>query len=126
MVGFNLAWYHSTYGGPRLRGPAQDAFLRGEDPFAGVKTLAHMDLRRKALVDFPAAMFYAGGDPARVRCAYGDVAKAFDPAIDAAVALNCLWHDRQTEAALVARLAGLGWREAAARVWVAPDAAAGP
>jgi hypothetical protein len=40
------------------------------------------------LVDYPSTMFYAGGDPARVQCAYGDVAIRFDPKKFDAVALT--------------------------------------
>ncbi|MCX7015564.1 MAG: glycosyltransferase family 39 protein [Candidatus Sumerlaeota bacterium] len=118
MVGVNARLYPSNYGQIRLAGPALAAARSGNDPFAAARFVSTHRVSEKAtLVDYPSTMFYAGGDPNRIRCAYGDVAKAFDPAQCGAVVLNSFSQDKESERALLTRLASLGWREIAPRLW---------
>jgi 4-amino-4-deoxy-L-arabinose transferase-like glycosyltransferase len=116
----NVVLYFDHYGEWRLRGPALHAALTGADPYEGARRAAEMvSFPGTILVDQPATMFYAGGDPGRVRCAYGDVARAFDPERDAAVVLNTHDFEPLEENEFTDRLRSLGWHEIAPRVWTA-------
>lgn len=114
--------YIENYGRVLLKGPALLAAAQGEDPFAAVKALNAAGSRfpRPILVDDPATMFYAGGDPARVHCAHGSVTQAFDPARFSAVVLDVFEEDRRAEAKLLEKLKAAGWHEIAPRIWSAP------
>jgi hypothetical protein len=110
-------------GRPPAQAPKRLYSTAGVDVFAEARTLAtQAPAGKKVLVDYPSTMFYAGGDPARVRCAYGPVSAAFDPRVDGAVLLNLVADGRphEDETAFVARLAALGWRRVSPRAWVAP------